>query len=168
MGDKMDYYFIAGQSMDEVISGYRTLTGKASIMPKWAMGFWQSRERYKTQDELLNVLSEYRKRKLPLDNIVLDWSYWPENAWGSHQFDLKRFPDAKGMVDTVHQQNANIMISVWPKFYTNTEHFKQFNQNGWMYMQAVQDSVRDWIGKGYVGSFYDATVRMPRNSFGNR
>jgi len=156
MGDKMDYYFIAGQSMDEVISGYRTLTGKASIMPKWAMGFWQSRERYKTQDELLNVLSEYRKRKLPLDNIVLDWSYWPENAWGSHQFDLKRFPDAKGMVDTVHQQNANIMISVWPKFYTNTEHFKQFNQNGWMYMQAVQDSVRDWIGKGYVGSFYDA------------
>jgi len=156
MGDKMDYYFVAGKNMDEVISGYRTLTGKASIMPKWAMGFWQSRERYKTQDELLNVVSEYRKRKIPLDNIVLDWSYWPENAWGSHQFDLKRFPDAKGMVDSVHKENANIMISVWPKFYTTTDHFKQFSQKGWMYMQAVQDSVRDWIGTGYVGSFYDA------------
>lgn len=156
MGDKMDYYFVSGKNMDEVISGYRTLTGKASIMPKWAMGFWQSRERYKTQDELLNVVSEYRKRKIPLDNIVLDWSYWPEDAWGSHQFDLKRFPDAKGMVDTVHQQNAHIMISVWPKFYTTTDHFKQFSKNGWMYMQAVNDNVRDWIGSGYVGSFYDA------------
>ncbi|SFA40974.1 alpha-D-xyloside xylohydrolase [Pedobacter suwonensis] len=156
MGDKMDYYFVAGKNMDEVISGYRTLTGKASIMPIWAMGFWQSRERYKTQDELLNVVNEYRKRKIPLDNIVLDWSYWPENAWGSHQFDLKRFPDAKGMVDSVHQENAHIMISVWPKFYTTTKHFKQFSDKGWMYMQAVQDSIRDWIGEGYVGSFYDA------------
>ncbi|MBB4106771.1 TIM-barrel domain-containing protein [Pedobacter zeae] len=156
MGDKMDYYFVSGKNMDEVISGYRTLTGKASIMPKWAMGFWQSRERYKTQDELLKVVDEYRKRKIPLDNIVLDWSYWPENAWGSHQFDLSRFPDAKGMVDSVHKENAHIMISVWPKFYVTTDHFKQFSQKGWMYMQAVQDSIRDWIGKGYVGSFYDA------------
>lgn len=156
MGDKMDYYFIAGKNMDDVISGYRKLTGKASIMPKWAMGFWQSRERYKTQDELLNVVTEYRKRKIPLDNIVLDWNYWPESSWGSHQFDLKRFPDARGMVDSVHDQNAKIMISVWPKFYATTDHFKQFSQNGWMYMQAVKDNVRDWIGSGYVGSFYDA------------
>jgi len=156
MGDKMDYYFVSGKNMDEVISGYRTLTGKASIMPKWAMGFWQSRERYKTQDELLKVVNEYRKRGIPLDNIVLDWSYWPENAWGSHQFDISRFPDAKGMVDSVHKENANIMISVWPKFYVTTDHFKQFSQKGWMYTQAVQDSIRDWIGKGYVGSFYDA------------
>jgi alpha-D-xyloside xylohydrolase len=165
MGDKLDYYFIAGKSMDDVISGYRTLTGKASIMPKWAMGYWQSRERYKTQDELLNVVSEYRKRKIPLDNIVLDWNYWPKPSWGSHQFDLERFPDAKGMVDAVHKQNANIMISVWPKFYVTTEHFKQFDKNGWMYQQAVKDSVRDWIAPGYVGSFYDAYAPGARNLF---
>lgn len=156
MGDKMDYYFVSGKNMDDVISGYRTLTGKASILPKWAMGFWQSRERYKTQEELLNVVTEYRKRKIPIDNIVLDWNYWPEPSWGSHQFDLKRFPDPKGMVDSVHSKNATIMISVWPKFYATTEHFKQFSKNGWMYKQAVQDSVRDWVGSGYVGSFYDA------------
>lgn len=156
MGDKMDYYFVAGNTMDEVISGYRTLTGKASIMPKWAMGYWQSRERYKTQDELLDVVAEYRKRNIPLDNIVLDWNYWPENAWGSHQFDLSRFPDVKNMVDSVHKNNAHIMISVWPKFYTTTDHFKQFADSGWMYMQAAKDSVRDWIAHGYVGSFYDA------------
>jgi alpha-D-xyloside xylohydrolase len=165
MGDKMDYYFVAGKDMDHVISGYRTLTGKASIMPKWAMGYWQSRERYKTQDELLNVLTEYRKRNIPLDNIVLDWNYWPEPAWGSHQFDLKRFPNAQAMVDTVHQKNAHIMISVWPKFYVTTDHFKAFDKQGWMYQQAVKDSVRDWIAHGYVGSFYDAYSPDARKLF---
>ena len=119
----MDYYFIAGKNMDNVISGYRTLTGKASIMPKWAMGYWQSRERYKTQDELLDVVAEYRKRNIPLDNIVLDWNYWPEPAWGSHQFDLKRFADANGMVDSVHRQNAHIMISVWPEVLCDNRSF---------------------------------------------
>jgi len=165
MGNEMDYYFVSGKNMDDVISGYRTLTGKASIMPKWAMGYWQSRERYKTQDELLNVVAEYRKRNIPLDNIVLDWNYWPEPAWGSHQFDLSRFPNAKGMVDSVHKENAHIMISVWPKFYASTDHFKQFEQKGWMYMQAVKDSIRDWIGQGYVGSFYDAYSAGARKLF---
>lgn len=165
MGDKMDYYFIAGTDMDNVISGYRTLTGKASIMPIWAMGYWQSRERYKTQDELLKVVSEYRKRNIPLDNIVLDWNYWPDTAWGSHQFDLERFPDARAMTDSVHKMHAHIMISVWPKFYVTTDHFKQFEQKGWMYMQAVKDSIRDWVGPGYVGSFYDAYSAGARKLF---
>ena len=155
MGNEINYYFIKGKNMDEVISGYRKLTGKSQIMPKWAMGYWQSRERYKTQDELLGVLKEFRKRQIPLDNIVLDWNYWPENAWGSHDFDLKRFPDAKAMVDSVHQMNAKIMISVWPKFYATTANYKEFDKNGWMYHQAVKDSIRDWVGPGYVGSFYD-------------
>lgn len=156
MGDQIDYYFIRGNSMDDVISGYRQITGKAQIMPKWAMGFWQSRERYKTADELLSAVKEYRKRNIPLDNIVLDWSYWPVDAWGSHDFDAARFPDPKGMVDEVHNMNAHIMISVWPKFYITTDNYKAFESKGWMYMQAVKDSVRDWIGKGYIGSFYDA------------
>jgi len=165
MGDKMDYYFVSGNSMDDVISGYRTLTGKATIMPDWAMGFWQSRERYKTQDELLEAVAEYRKRNIPIDNIVLDWSYWPEKEWGSHKFDLSRFPDAKAMIDSVHKQNSHIMISVWPKFYETTDNFKQFQSKGWMYMQAIKDSVRDWIGSGYVGSFYDAYNADARKLF---
>ncbi|NDV67965.1 TIM-barrel domain-containing protein [Dysgonomonas sp. 25] len=156
MGDEIDYFFINGKDMDDVIGGYRAVTGKSPIMPKWAMGYWQSRERYKTQSELLGALKEYRDRKIPVDNIVLDWSYWPENAWGSHEFDLARFPDPKGMVDSVHAMDARIMISVWPKFYMTTEHFKEFDEKGWMYQQAIKDSIRDWIGPGYVGSFYDA------------
>ncbi len=156
MGDQIDYYFISGDNIDKVISGYRTLTGKAPIMPKWAMGYWQSRERYQSQGELLNVVKEYRKRDIPLDNIVLDWFYWPEDSWGSHEFNPKTFPDPSGMVDSVHKLNARIMISVWPKFYHTTEHYKEFDSKGWMYRQAVKDSIRDWVGKGYIGSFYDA------------
>jgi alpha-D-xyloside xylohydrolase len=151
--------------MDDVIGGYRTLTGKAPIMPKWALGYWQSRERYKSQNELLDVVREYRKRNIPLDNIVLDWSYWPVDAWGSHEFDPKFFPDPSGMVEEVHHLNSHIMISVWPKFYLTTDNYKEFDSRGWMYRQAVKDSVRDWIGKGYIGSFYDAYSQGARDLF---
>ena len=165
MADQIDYYFIYGNSMDEVIGGYRTITGKAQVMPKWAMGFWQSRERYKTQKELLDVLKEFRQRRIPIDNIVQDWSYWPEDAWGSHDFDLQRFPDATAMINEVHRMNARLMISVWPKFYYTTEHYKEFDEKGWMYRRAVQDSIRDWIGKGYIGSFYDVYSPEARQLF---
>jgi len=165
VADMIDYYFVYGKNADEVISGYRTITGKAQIMPKWAMGFWQSRERYKTQEELLTAVQEFRKRRIPLDNIVLDWSYWPEKAWGSHDFDLKRFPDAKKMVDEVHKLNTHIMISVWPKFYSSTDNYKALDAKGWMHRQAVKDSVRDWIGKGYIGSFYDPYSQGARDMF---
>lgn len=165
MGKQMDYYVVLGKNADEVIKGYRFLTGKAQIMPKWAMGYWQSRERYKTQQELLSVLSDFRQRRIPIDNIVQDWSYWKEDAWGSHVADSSRFPDLKGMVEEVHRNNARIMISVWPKFYAETQHFKDFDKHGWMYKQAIQDSVKDWIGKGYIGSFYDAFSRDARQLF---
>jgi alpha-D-xyloside xylohydrolase len=165
MGQDIRYYFIAGESIDDVISGYRTVTGKAQVMPKWSMGFWQSRERYKTEDELLDVLGEFRKRHIPIDNIVLDWSHWPVLEWGSHKFDAERFPDPKGMIQKVHDQNAHIMISVWPKFYHTTEHYKQFYDNGWMYKRAVEDSIRDWIYPGYIGSFYDAFSPGARKLF---
>ena len=116
MTPQLDYYFMAGENLDEVISGYRSLTGKAQIMPKWVLGYWQSRERYKTSDELLTALAGFRSRQLPIDNIVEDWSYWPVESWGSHEFDKERFPDPQAMVDSVHAQHAKIMISCWPKF----------------------------------------------------
>ncbi|PRY10720.1 alpha-D-xyloside xylohydrolase [Pontibacter ummariensis] len=156
-GDKLDYYFVNGKNMDEVISGYRELTGNAQIMPKWAMGFWQSRERYKTQQEILDIVAEYRKRDIPLDNIVLDWSYWKEDQWGSQEFDETRFPDPAGMIDQLHNKyNTHFMISVWPKFYEGIENYKLFDEKGLLYKQNIQNRERDWIGKGYVSTFYDA------------
>ncbi len=165
MGDQIDYYFMKGDNMDGVTKNYRQLTGKAQVMPKWAMGFWQSRERYKTQDELLKTLKEFRKRNIPIDNIVQDWSYWEVDQWGSHEFDASRFPDPEGMIQEVHDNHARIMISVWPKFYLGTEHYNEFDKNGWMYQQAIKDSIRDWIHPGYIGSFYDAYHPEARQLF---
>src|SRR5262249_25601151 len=79
VGRSIDYYYVSGDGMDDVSAGYRTLTGPALILPRWAYGFWQSRQRYNTQAELLGVLAEYRRRHIPLDNMVQDWFYWPEN-----------------------------------------------------------------------------------------
>jgi len=165
MQDMIDYYFIAGNSMDDVIAGYRTLTGKAQIMPKWAMGYWQSREKYNTADEVLSTLAEFRRRDIPIDNIVIDWLHWPQDSWGCHEFDRNRFPDPKGMIDSIHAMNGRVMVSVWPKFYTTTDHYKEFDKNGWMYRLPVTDSIRDWVGPGYLGSFYDAYQPEARKLF---
>ncbi|MFL9483274.1 TIM-barrel domain-containing protein [Chitinophagaceae bacterium LWZ2-11] len=167
-GKQIDYYFVCGNNADDVISGYRNLTGKAVMMPKWAMGFWQSRERYKTQDEILNTVSEFRKRKIPLDNIVLDWSYWKENQWGSQEFDETRFADPAAMIKTLHEKyNTHFMISVWPKFYEGIESYNYFNKNGWLYKRNIANQQRDWIAKGYVSTFYDAYNVKARAAFWN-
>ena len=166
VGDQIDYYFIYGNNLDEVINGYRTITGTAPMMPKWAMGFWQCRERYKTQDELLNVVREFRKRNIPIDNIVQDWFYWPEDKWGDHDFDLSRFQDAKTMNKELHDKlNANIMISVWPKFYVGTKNYNAFNDNGWLYTRNVEVEQKDWVGPGYVSTFYDVYSEGARKLF---
>lgn len=165
-GKQVDYYFVYGDNMDEVISGYRTLTGKAPIVPKWALGFWQSRERYKTQEEIVATVDEFRKRKIPIDNIVLDWSYWREAEWGSQEFDEKRFPSPDSMINLLHKKyNTRIMISVWPKFYDGISAYKEFDKNGWLYKRNIADQQRDWIGKGYVSTFYDAFNKSARKGF---
>lgn len=164
-GKQLDYYFISGNNMDEVISGYRTLTGKATIVPKWSMGFWQSRARYKTQAELLNTVDEFRKRQISLDNIVLDWSYWKQNDWGSQEFDASRFPNPDSMISAVHKKNVHFMISAWPKFYEGIPAYKQFNEKGWLYKRNVADSQRDWIAQGYVSTFYDAFNNDAKKGF---
>ena len=165
MAKDMDYYFIVGRNFDEVISGYRTLTGKASLYPKWVLGFWQSRERYKTSGEVEETLAEFRKRHIPIDNIVQDWNYWPEDQWGSHQFEAARYPDPQAMLDSVHAMHGRFMISVWPKFYVNTDHYKELDAQGWMYVQSPTDDIHDWVGPGYKNGFYDAYDEGARKMF---
>ncbi len=154
-GDNINYYFIRGSNADEVIAGYRKLTGKAPIPPKWAMGFWQSRERYRNQKELVEVVKEYRKRNIPLDNIVLDWQYWKDPDWGTHTFDPGRFPDPKGMVNQIHDLHANIMISVWPKFNKGTASYDEMNDKGFLFKRNIEKGRKDWVGIGYQNTFYD-------------
>jgi len=165
-GQQLDYYFIYGKDMDEVIAGYRHLTGKSTIPPKWAMGLWQSRERYKTEDEILNTVKEFRTRRIPLDNIVLDWSYWKQDAWGSQEFDASRFPSPDSMIQVLHDKyHSHFMISVWPKFYEGIAAYKEFDAKNWLYKRNIADSQRDWIGKGYISTFYDAFNPDARKGF---
>ena len=163
MTKDMDYYFIAGHNFDEVISGYRTLTGKASLYPKWVLGFWQSRERYKTSGEIEETLAEFRKRHIPVDNIVQDWNYWKLDSWGDHTFEASRYPNPQAMLDSVHAMHGRFMISVWPKFYDTVANYKELDKNGWMYHQAIKDDIHDWLG--FRGSFYDAYDAGARKMF---
>lgn len=151
----IDYYYIAGNNLDEVVAGYRQITGKAVMLPRWAYGFWQSRQRYNTQAEVLDIALEYRKRGLPLDNIVQDWFYWPQDAWGSHDFDAERFPDPKGMIERLHANHVRFMISVWPKFYPTTENYRELDAKGYIYRRNVELGIKDWVGPGYLNAHYD-------------
>ena len=145
MAKDLDYYFIAGNTTDEVIHGYRTLTGKA--------------------DDIEKTLAEFRRRHIPVDNIVQDWNYWADDQWGSHQFEASRYPNPQAMLDSVHQMHGRFMISVWPKFYPNTTNYKELDAHGWMYHQSIADSIRDWVGPGYMNSFYDAYADGARKMF---
>ena len=155
VGDGIDYTFVYGPELDEVVAGYRRLTGEAPMMPRWAFGFWQSRERYHTAQDSLDVLSGYRSRNAPIDNIVQDWQFWKRGEWGSHTFDPDRFPDPEEWIETIHDTyHAQLMISIWPKFDTGTANYEALNSAGYLYQLNLTEGLKDHLGDTYT--FYDA------------
>ena len=163
VADGGDYYFVYGPALDTVIAGFRQLTGQASMMPEWAFGLWQSRQRYETDKQSLDVVKEYRSRAIPFDNIVQDWQYWPRNAWGSHEFDTNRFPDSVGWLKALHALHAHVMISVWGKFYPGTANFDAMQKAGFLYQLNLKEGIQDWIDFPYT--FYDAFNPAARKLF---
>jgi alpha-D-xyloside xylohydrolase len=149
----IDYYVIGADSMDGVIGGYRQITGKSVLLPRWAFGYWQSRDRYNTQQELLDTVQQYRAQNLPLDTIVQDWRYWKDDAWGSHVFEKSRYPDPAGMVKRVHDLHARIMVSVWPKFYATTQNYQELAAVNGVYLGNVEAGHKDWVC--CVSTYYD-------------
>jgi alpha-D-xyloside xylohydrolase len=151
LGDNIDYYFICGENMNEVIAGYRDLTGQAPMYGKWAYGYWQSKEHYDTQDELMGVATKYRKLGIPIDNMIQDWDYWngAEN-WSGMFFDKDLFPRPKEMVDRLHAMNFHIIISIWPALGPNTEIYADMDRNGFLYSPV------GWAGFKYYDAFNPA------------
>jgi alpha-D-xyloside xylohydrolase len=133
-GPQVDYYFLAGRTMDEVIAEYRNLTGQAPLYGKWAYGYWQSREHYKNRQELLQIAEEYRKRQIPIDNLIQDWNYWGSSSqWSGMFFDESRYPNPEEMVELLHRMNYHLMISIWPGLGPDTAIFKEMDQRGFLY-----------------------------------
>lgn len=139
VGDASDYYFVYGENMDEVISGYRFLTGDVPMFGKWVYGFWQSKERYKSFDELRSVVKEYRKREIPLDNIVQDWEYWGDKPhWNSLSFDSKHFNNAKQVIsDLQNEDRVYVMLSVWPGFGPKTKVYHSLDSIGALFEEPT-------------------------------
>jgi len=109
----LDYVVFYGKNADEVISSYRQLSGNVPLLPLWAYGFWQCRERYHSGKELVQTIEEFRKRKLPVDVIVQDWQYWGKNGWGVPKFDQTHYPHPSEFIQLLHDLHAHFSISVW-------------------------------------------------------
>jgi alpha-D-xyloside xylohydrolase len=137
VGDDIDYYVLYGPEIDQAIADYRELTGDAPMFAKWAWGFWQSKERYASQDELLWIVDQYRSRHIPMDGIIQDWAYWNPAPWGSHKLDPSRYYDPKGMIEKLHANNVHMLISVWPKFDAYGANYQELQDAGALYPQMV-------------------------------
>jgi alpha-D-xyloside xylohydrolase len=133
MAETIDYTFLYGPELDDVVACYRRLTGEAPLFGRWAYGFFQSKERYKTQEELVDVVREFRRRQIPIDTIVQDWFYWDPFKWGSHRFDRARYPDPAQMARDLHALHTKIMISVWAKFVPGSDNHTELAARGFLY-----------------------------------
>jgi alpha-D-xyloside xylohydrolase len=128
VADVIDYYFLYGPEFDKIIAGYRDLTGQAPMFGKWAYGFWQCKNRYKSQEEILGLARKYRDLHIPVDDIVQDWFWW--NRKGEFVFN-KNYPDPKAMIDELHSENFHLMISIWPFFEPGSANFDYMQSKGW-------------------------------------
>lgn len=134
VGDGIDYYVMYGGNADGVISLMRDLTGQVPMFPLWTYGYWQSKERYKSQFETVGVVRKYRELGVPLDGIIQDWQYWGDNFhWNAMEFLNPQFPEPKKMIDDIHSMNAHIIISVWASFGPQTRQFEIMNKKGMLF-----------------------------------
>ncbi|MCG9972868.1 TIM-barrel domain-containing protein [Christiangramia crocea] len=150
LGDVIDYYFIYGKNADGVVKGIRELTGQAPMFPYWTFGYWQSKERYVSQEETIGVVKKYRDLKIPLDGIIQDWQYWGDNYhWNAMNFGNSNFSDPDDFVEQIHDLNAHIIISVWASFGPETKQYEVLNKKDMLldFTTYPQRAVNTWPAK---------------------
>ena len=134
VGDCMDYYVMYGGDADGVVAQVRYLTGEVPMFPLWTYGYWQSKERYKSQDETVGVVRKYRELGVPLDGIIQDWQYWGHNyLWNGMDFTNTQYPNPQKMLDDVHAMNAHMAISIWSSFGPATKPYRELASKGLLY-----------------------------------
>jgi alpha-D-xyloside xylohydrolase len=128
VADTVDYYFLYGPDFDKIIASYREMTGAAPMFGKWAYGFWQCKNKYESQAEILGVAHKYRELHIPVDNIVQDWFWW--NTMGEPVFN-KNYPDPKGMIEDLHENHFHVMFSFWPYFRPGSPVYDEMDKRGY-------------------------------------
>jgi alpha-D-xyloside xylohydrolase len=159
-GTMVDYYFLYGPEFDHIIALYREATGRTPMFPKWSFGLFQSQDRYLSQTEVLSVKNNYRNNKIPVDCIVQDWYYWDPDVIGTHIMNPARYPDPKGMVDSLHKANIHAMISIWPVFAGGTNNFNELKSAG-----ALTDILWQDVMTHKWDTYYDAHSEKARDLY---
>ncbi|MGB8457892.1 MAG: glycoside hydrolase family 31 protein [Candidatus Acidiferrum sp.] len=149
VSDSIDYYFLYGPDFDHIIAAYRELTGSVPLFGKWAYGYWQCKNRYDSQQELLAIAQKYRELHIPLDNIVQDWFWW--NIMGDPVFN-KNYPDPRGMVDALHNDHVHLMISVWPYFRPGSPVYDDMDKRGFFIAKTIAPSFHP-VGQALYDAF---------------
>ncbi len=174
---KMDYYITAGDTPAEILEHYTAVTGRTPKMPEYGIGFWQCKLRYRTQEEVLEVAREYKRRKLPLDVIVVDFFHWP--LQGDWKFDPEYFPDPEGMVRELREMGIETVVSIWPTVDERSENYgpmadrgylmrtdrgNALSGSGWMganvYYDATHPGAREYVWQRAKENYYDKGVRI--------
>lgn len=147
VGDCVDYYFMYGKNADGVIAQVRNLTGQAPMFPLWTYGYWQSKERYKSQEEVVAVVRKYRELGIPLDGIIQDWQYWGHNyLWNAMDFQNPTFNNPQKMIEDVHAMNAHMAISIWSSFGPMTKPYRELDKKGMLFNFTTwpQSGLESW------------------------
>lgn len=148
--DQMDYYFVAGEKPDDIIAGYRYLTGSAAMLPKWAYGYIQSKEQYYSAEELVDIIRHHRELNVPIDCVVQDWNSWEPGNWGEKIVDKKRYGNLVECMDQIHELNAHAMVSVWPNMNSGGKNHTEFLEAGYMLNDlATYDAFNEEARKMY-------------------
>lgn len=157
--EQVAYYVIQGDTMAELVAGIRKITGKAAMLPKWAYGYIQSRERYCSQEEIREVAEEFGKRKIPVSCLVQDWQYWGEGKWGDKHPDKVRYPDLKALTNTLHDRGISLMVSVWPNMNKGGQDNQEMMEAGKLYANlstydAFDEEARELYWKQCESEFF--------------
>lgn len=126
----LDYYFIAANTPADVTAAVRRLTGRAAMLPKWAFGYMQSKERYEDAEDLLTTAETFRRKQIGIDTLILDWMSWSDGLWGQKTFDAARFPDPADMIRRLHEMDVHFMISIWPTMDEKSDNYREFQEKG--------------------------------------
>lgn len=155
----IDYWFVVGDTPAEIVNAYGKVTGTVPKMPEYGLGFWQCKLRYQTQEELLEVAREYKKRNIPLDMIVVDFFHWPKQ--GEWKFDKTYWPDPQKMIKEINDMGTEVMVSIWPTVDRESENYEEMLEKG--FLIRTERGFR--VGLNFEGAtiHYDATNPKARD-----